>query len=143
MAHYLVVAHQTATSPELRRRVQAILRDDPGAEFAVLLPAAQSGFHIIEDEEVAREESLRRAEEARAMLESAGAKVTRTQVGSSHPYDAIEDELREHPVYDALVICTLPAGISRWLRQDLPHKAEKFGLPVRHVVAEQQVGAHV
>jgi hypothetical protein len=42
-----------------------------------------------------------------------------------------------HPGYDTLVICTLPPGISRWLKLDLVHRAErKFGPRVIHVVAE-------
>jgi hypothetical protein len=50
---------------------------------------------------------------------------------------AITDELLAHPGYDTLVICTLPPGISRWLKLDLVHRAErKFGLRVIHVVAE-------
>lgn len=55
---------------------------------------------------------------------------------------AIDDELREHPGYDAIIISTLPAGLSRWLKMDLPHQAEKrFGLPVVHLVAKPRVPA--
>jgi hypothetical protein len=55
----------------------------------------------------------------------------------TNPLQAIADELGKHPGYDTLVICTLPPGLSRWLRLDLVHQAKrKFGLPVVHVVAE-------
>ena len=52
----------------------------------------------------------------------------------------IADELSAQPAYDTLVICTLPPGVSRWLRLDLVHQAErKFGLPIIHVVAHSPV----
>jgi hypothetical protein len=35
------------------------------------------------------------------------------------------------------VVSTLPLGVSRWLKQDLPHRAERqFRLPVTHIEAE-------
>ena len=143
MSRYLIVAHQTAASPELRKRVKELLRDEPGAEFAILIPATETGFHMVQNEVRAREESVVRAAESKAMLEEAGANVISTHVGSNNPLLAIEDELRERPGYDALVICTLPSGVSHWLKQDLPHKAAKLGLPVHHVVAQPRVPARV
>jgi PhnB protein len=63
--------------------------------------------------------------------------VARTAVGAPDPFKAIADELLAHPGYDTLVISTFPPGISRWLKLDLVHRAErKFGLRVIHVVAE-------
>src|SRR6266436_4832606 len=102
MSRYLVVTHQTALSPDLQRRVQALV-----------------------------EETVR-------------ARVFRTAVGVPEPLQAITDELLAHPAYDALVICTLPPGISRWLKLDLVHRAErKFGLRVIHVVAEASAQARL
>ena len=63
--------------------------------------------------------------------------VVRTAVGAQDPLLAIVDEMREHPGYHAIVVCTLPPGISRWLSLDLPHRVQrKFHVPVHHVVAE-------
>jgi hypothetical protein len=78
-----------------------------------------------------------RAEAAKTLLEeTAQARVFRTAVGAPEPLQAITDELQTQPGYDTLVICTLPPGVSRWLKLDLMHRAErKFGLRVMHVVA--------
>ena len=136
MSRYLVVTHQTALSPDLQRRVRTLLADDPAAEFAVLVPEAPGLPTTWEGETV--DVAGQRAEAAKTLLEeTARARVVRTAVGVPDPLQAITDELLARPGYDALVICTLPPGISRWLKLDLVHRAErKFGLRVVHVVAE-------
>ncbi len=141
MSKYLVVTHQTALSHDLQRRVSALVAEDPSAEFAVLVPEVPGASTTWEGEtiDVARQ----RAEAAKALLEEhARARVSHTAVGAPDPLQAITDELRRRPGYDVLVICTLPPGISRWLRLDLVHRAErKFHLRVIHVVADASVPA--
>jgi predicted RNase H-like HicB family nuclease len=141
MSKYLIVAHQTALAPDLKRRVSALVAEDPAAEFAVLVPEAP-GVPLTWDGETV-DAARQRAEAAKTLLEeTAGARVVRTAVGAPDPLQAIADELLAHPGYDTLVICTLPPGISRWLKLDLVHRAErKFGLRVIHVVAEAPVPA--
>ena len=142
MSRYLVVTHQTALSPALQRQVRALVAEDPAAEFAVLVPEAPGPPLTWEGETV--DVATQRAEAARTLLEEkAQARVVRTAVGAPEPMQAIADELRAQPGYDALVICTLPPGVSRWLKLDLVHRAErKFGLRVIHVVAEAPAPAH-
>src|SRR4029453_13826519 len=43
MARYLIVAHQTACSPELLERVKSLAAADPAAEFTLLVPATPTG----------------------------------------------------------------------------------------------------
>ena len=135
MSRYLIVTHQTALSPDLQRKVSALIAEDPAAEFALLVPEAPGVPLTWEGETV--DVAGQRAEAAKTLLEEkVGARVVRTAVGATEPLQAITDELRMSPGYDTLVICTLPPGISRWLRLDLVHRAErKFGLRVIHVVA--------
>jgi len=142
MSRYLVVTHQTALSPALQRKVSALVAEDPAAEFAVLVPEAPGPPLTWEGETV--DVARQRAEAARTLLEEkAQARVVRAAVGAPEPLQAIADELRAQPGYDTLVICTLPPGVSRWLKLDLVHRAErKFGLRVIHVVAEAPAPAH-
>jgi len=140
MPKYLVVTHQTALSPEVQRRVRALAAEDPAAEFAVLVPELKGVPVTWEGETV--DVARQRADAAKELLEdTARARVFRAAVGVPDPLQAIADELLVHR-YDALVICTLPPGMSRWLRFDLVHRAErKFGLRVIHVEAEASASA--
>jgi nucleotide-binding universal stress UspA family protein len=141
MSRYLVVTHQTALSRDLQREVRALVARDPAAEFAVLVPEAPGAPPTWEGETV--DVARQRAEAAKTLLEeTAHARVVHTAVGAPEPLQAITDELLAHPGYDTLVICTLPPGISRWLKLDLVHRAErKFGLRVIHIVAEASAQA--
>jgi hypothetical protein len=145
MSHYLVVAHQTATSPELLDRAQRIAAEDGEADFTLLIPAthpthllhwsAESRF--VWDEQRTYRIAQDRAREARSRFERAGLRVTRTAIGDASPVLAIEDELRLYPDrYDTIVLSTLPAGRSRWLLSGTGAQVAKFGLPVVHVGGE-------
>jgi len=137
MARYLVVSHLTATSPELIQHVRSVAQADPSAEFTLLVPiSSHSDNGIVWDEVEGIETARRAANEGAAFFRAAGARVTRTTIGSREPVSAIEDELREHPPYDAIIIATLPLGVSRWLKLDPISRArEKTGLSVTHVIA--------
>jgi predicted RNase H-like HicB family nuclease len=136
MSRYLVVTHKTALSRDLQSRVRALIEQDAAAEFTVLVPEDPGTPVTWEGETVNAAEQ--RAEAAKAALEeTVRASVVRTAVGAADPVQAIADELRAQPGYSTLVICTLPPGVSRWLKLDLVHRAKRrFGLPVIHVVAE-------
>ena len=139
MARYLLVAHQTADSPELRSKVLELVRRDAEAEFVLLVPATPVGYllELAGEGRSALAVARKRAQRARELLVEAGARVTATRIGSYDPLRAIEDELH-YERYDALVISTLPAGLSRWLRMNLPTRlTRRFPeLEIVHVVAQ-------
>ena len=57
------------------------------------------------------------------------------EVGDTDAVRAVKTAIEAAPV-DEIIISTLPTTISRWLRQDLPHRVErKFTLPVTVVTA--------
>lgn len=136
MAHYLVVAHQTSGSRELQREVQQLKAADPGVAFSVLVPSTPVSHRFTWEDSETIAAANRMAARAKEMIESTGAPVMRVTIGARVPIDAIEDELREHPAYDGIIISTLPPGISRWLRLDLLSQARRrTGLPVTHVIS--------
>jgi len=56
-------------------------------------------------------------------------------LGSSDPMEAIE-KARASRQFDEIIVTTLPQHVSRWLRSDLPHQAERrFGLPVTTITS--------
>jgi hypothetical protein len=145
MAHYLVVAHQTATSPDLLDRVKRIASEDREAAFTLLIPATHPtnllhwspDSHFVWDEEKTYAIAEQRSREARQRFEREHLSVERTAIGDASPMLAIEDELRRNPErYDTIVLSTLPAGRSRWLLSGIGSQVAKFGLPVVHVGSE-------
>ena len=138
MARYLVVAHETVTSPELLKLVRAIREQEEGAEFVLLVPATPVRHLLFRrgDEHDAELTARKRVERARAVFAKKGVPLTDARVGAADPADAIEREVAANPGYAGFVISTLPAEKSRWLRMDLPRRVRvKYGLPVHHVVA--------
>ena len=133
MAHYLIVTHRTAFAPELRVKVGELIAADPAAEFGILVPGSPGENYTWEGETI--DSSRQTAETLAENLEKLGANVSRVAIGSDDPLQAIAAQLQPNHTYDTLVICTLPLGVSHWLRLDVVHNAQrKFGLPVIHVV---------
>jgi hypothetical protein len=55
-------------------------------------------------------------------------------LGSSDPLEAVEMLCADRQ-FDEIIVTTLPQHVSRWLRADLPHQAERrFGLPVTTII---------
>jgi hypothetical protein len=138
MARYLVVAHQTVTSPELVKQVRVLREQDKDAEFVLLVPATPVRHLLLRrgDEHDAEATARKRAERGRALFAKKGLPLLDAKVGAPDPATAIDREVEAEPGYTGFVISTLPAEKSRWLRMDLPRTVRaKYGLPVHHVVA--------
>src|SRR5262249_5360246 len=136
MSKYLVVTHQTALSPDLQHTVRALVAEDSSAEFAILVPEAP-GLPLTWEGETVNVAAQRADAAKTALEENVRARVFRTTTGAQDPLQAITAYLHMPPGSGALIIGTLPPGISRWLKLDLVPRAErKFGLRVIHVVAE-------
>jgi hypothetical protein len=136
-ARVLVVANRTAESPELLAALNARAVRGP-CEFTLLVPATGHGLAWAADPGSSGNEE---AEQHRAAfvdeLRGEGLDVADAKVGDGDPLAAISDECNFHE-YDELIVSTLPLRISKWLRVDLPRKAEAAtGLPVTHVVGSE------
>lgn len=138
MGTYLVVAHQTASSPELLDKLKELSREEGEVEFVLLVPATPVRHLLASVEGEARAAAQRAAKEAKEALDQSGLKIGRIAIGDEAPLTAVQDDLRENPArYDAIIVSTLPLGISRWLGLDVPHQIRRrFDVPVIHVVAE-------
>ncbi len=114
-------------------------QSDAAAEFTLLVPTSPPAHRLVWNDAEAMQNARARADTAAATMRDCGANVTRTAVGANDPLSAIEDELRDHGPYEAIVICSLPAGVSRWLKADLVSRCRQHtGLPVIHTVAQQE-----
>jgi len=143
VASYLLVANETAESQELLDAVSLIHAQDPGAEFVIVVPATPLNFlqQFEGTAKSARGLAAQRAQSTRQKLESFGIRIRSTRVANWDPYIAIEEELANEK-YEAIVVSTLPPGLSRWLRMDLPSRVVRRHPSVRlvHVVARSAAG---
>ena len=134
MSRYLVVAQQTADSPELISKIADIAAGDPAAEFVLLVPVTPVRVLLsTAEEKVAFDTAHQTAEAARSLFEKAGAKVIGVRVGDDSLIRAIRDELREHPDnYDAIILSTLssPTGCisTRLVKCNTPSICPSFTL---------------
>jgi hypothetical protein len=134
-ARVLVVAHKTAATPGLLDAVRE--RAGRGnATFTLLVPKPAHGLHRVVDPE---DQDAGEADDVLALAlplleQAAGAKVEGL-VGDPEPLNAIQDAVNLHG-FDEIIISTLPARVSRWLKLDLPSKLTGLGLPVTTITAE-------
>lgn len=134
----LVVANQTACGDELLAVITARLRERP-CRFTLLVPATPPAEHATWTEGDARALAKRRMAEALDRFREAGADVVEGVVGDANPARAIDDVLIE-ATQDEIILSTLPPGVSRWLKLDLPRRVEqRSGLPVTTVISEREL----
>jgi hypothetical protein len=126
MATYLLVAHQTAESDELLGTAGQLRQEDPEASFVLLVPATPVTSLLTWDRDETAEVARKKAAAARARLEDQGFRVQEAKTGDQDPVLAIRDELLEgRHRYAAIVLSTLPPGLSRWLNMDVISRARR------------------
>lgn len=130
----LVVAHRTAGTPALLKAVADRAARGP-ATFTLLVPRSPHGLHrVVDPEDTVSEEAELVLELALPLIEEAAGSRVEGIIGDPQPLDAIQDAVNLRG-FDEIVISTLPARVSRWLRIDLPSKVAGLGLPVTTVTA--------
>lgn len=146
---YLVLANRTLPSPGLA----SVLEEKAStgrSEFHILVPEhparaivadpADAGIGgVVEVSEQARLEALAEAEERldafRSRFSPLGARLT-AEVGLGDPLHAAQ-RVMDRASFDEIIVSTLPIGVSRWIKLDLPSRLERaFGLPVTHLVPD-------
>ena len=139
-ARVLVVAHKTAATPALIEAVRERAARGP-AKFTLLVPNPAHGLHVVVDpEDVEEGEGQQVLELAIPLLEEAAGAPVEGLVGDPSPMNAIQDAINIHG-FDEVIISTLPARVSKWLKLDLPSKVTGLGLPVTTVTARERASA--
>ena len=101
----------------------------------MLVPASADPTEATHDEVQERLLARRRLEQALERFEALDAEVT-GEVGDHRPADAVHDVLRRDGEFDGIILSTLLAGVSRWLRLDVVSQVERaVDMPVTHVIA--------
>jgi flavin-binding protein dodecin len=146
---YLVLANQTLPSPGLHELVAEKVSTGQ-AEFHILVPEGHTSAipgdpmaaggpalaeMSAEDRLVALDEAEQRLDQFRTSFSHLGSQLT-GEVGVGEPMAATR-RVMERAVFDEIIVSTLPSGISRWLRMDLPTRLERgFRLPVTVLVQD-------
>jgi hypothetical protein len=126
MATYLLVAHQTAESDELLGSAKQLQEEDPEANFVLLVPATPVTDLLTWERDETAEIARKKAAAASARLGEHGLRILEAKTGDQNPVAAIGDELLESQHrYAAIVLSTLPPGLSRWLNMDVISRARR------------------
>jgi hypothetical protein len=156
MRRYLVVANRTLHRAELQEELRKRIDADSCSLF-VLVPNTRAAQYDSEaggvllqpgmwwwvteyappvTDEEATTQARQRLSQMLAGLAELGVPA-QGDLGGSSPLVAMEKVLADHQ-FDEIIVATLPQLISRWLKADLPHQAERrFGLPVTTIITKR------
>lgn len=138
MATYLIVANRTLTSPTLAEAIEERLGRGP-ASFHVVVPATPVAGGLTWDEDTSRAAAEQRLDAIVQHLCDLGATDATGEIGVPDPVAAAHDAFYGRAI-DEVILSTLPAGISRWLGQDVPSKLRStVSVPVTVVTAKDAV----
>jgi hypothetical protein len=129
----LILANETIAG---KRMLDAMLEHrGEDVSFHIVVPKTRPKHGNVIYDEAVRSSAQVRVDLARAFLRENGIKST-GEVGDPDPFLAATDAIAEHDI-DEIIVSTLPAAASGWLRRDLPGRLqEETGLPVEHVVVD-------
>jgi len=129
----LVLANETIAGGPLLNRIRE--RGAEGANFYVVVPQARPKHGNVIYDEAVRDSAQVRVDLALAFMRDEGIDGS-GEVGDADPYNAALDAVAGHDI-DEILVSTLPAATSGWLRRDLPERLrEGTRLPVEHVTVD-------
>jgi len=132
----LVLANETIGGKNLLDRVRS-LASEGDVRFHVVVPMTRPRHGNIVYDEVVRDSAQVRVDLALEFMRDEGI-VGSGEVGDADPFNAAMDAVRAFEINEILV-STLPATSSGWLRRDLIERLEEAThLPVEHVVVDLQ-----
>jgi GABA permease len=158
MRRYLVVANQTLQGAELREELRKRIEAGSSSCYVLVPNTTAAHYHVVPaaggvlpqpsmwwwvtdyagpaTDEEASAQARQRLNQMLADLAALGVPVE-GHLGNSHPLAAMEKVFIDHQ-FDEIIVATLPRRVSRWLRADLPHQAERrFSLPVTTIITKR------
>jgi hypothetical protein len=134
VANILVLANETIGGAKLLEAIQE--RHNAGdARFFVVVPQSKPRHGNVIYDEAVRDSAQVRVDLALAFMREEGIEGS-GEVGDADPFNAAMDAVGAHGI-DEIIVSTLPAITSGWLRRDLPERLEiETGLPVSHIVVD-------
>src|SRR3954463_5274734 len=134
MANVLVLANETIGGGQLLDAVrERNARDE--ARFFVVVPQSRPRHGNVVYDDVVHDSAQVRVDLALAFMREEGIEGS-GEVGDADPFNAVMDVLRERRI-DEIIVSTLPAASSGWLRRDLIERLqESSGRPVHHIVQD-------
>src|SRR3954469_21976609 len=134
MANILILASETIGGGELLDAVRKRAAEGD-ARFYVVVPQTRPRHGAVIYDEAVRDSAQVRVDLMLAFMRDEGIEGT-GEVGDADPFNAATDAIGAHGI-DEVIISTLPATVSGWLRRDLPERLEnETGLPVTHIVVD-------
>jgi hypothetical protein len=127
LTRVLIVAYRTAATPLLLAEVRERARRSPSS-FTLIVPRPYWDPDT--------EEAMATLELAIPLLEEAAGGHVEGMVGDTDPFVAVRDAVEQFE-FDEIIVSTLPARVSHWLRRDLPSRVQQLGLPVTVVTAAE------
>jgi hypothetical protein len=135
MPGVLVMANETIGGAKLLDAVRERAARGDDVRFHVVVPLTRPRHGNVIYDDAVRDSAQVRVDLALAFMREEGIKGS-GEVGDQDPLNAAKDAIAEQGL-DEILISTLPAESSGWLRRDLPERLrEETGLPVEHVVID-------
>jgi hypothetical protein len=128
----LVVANETIGGRSLIEKVQE--RAGADVQYWVVVPRARPRRGNVVYDEAVRDMAQVRVDLMLAFMRDNGIKGS-GEVGDEDPFLAATDAVAAEGI-DEIIVSTLPAETSGWMRRDLPERLrEATGVPVEHVIS--------
>ena len=135
MPNVLVLANETIGGAALLDAVRERAGRGDDVRFHVVVPQTRPRHGNVIYDDVVRDSAQVRIDLALEFMANEGIS-GRGEVGDGDPMNAVKDVVAAEGI-DEIIVSTLPAESSGWLRRDLPERLrEETGLPVEHVVVD-------
>src|SRR5215217_3418373 len=135
MPNVLVLANETIGGAKLLDAVRERAARGDDVRFHVVVPQTRPRHGNVIYDDVVRDSAQVRVDLALEFMENEGIAGS-GEVGDQDPMNAAKDAIAAHGLSE-IIVSTLPAESSGWLRRDLPERLhEETGLPVDHVVVD-------